>query len=70
VKALTCLLVFLALTSEDEFFATGRWNTLMVHVAPLFRGNPVKAWDVALFLVGLVAAVRGGGWRRLAQPLT
>jgi hypothetical protein len=69
MRALVCLLLFLALTFEGSDFAYGYWNTVMVYARPLFQGNPVNMWDVSLGLVALAVALRPGTWRAQVRPL-
>jgi len=61
MRALLCVLLFVALTSESErSFAEGKFHTFMAHTEPLFLGNPVRPWDVAIAIVGLLALLRRG----------
>lgn len=69
LPGMLCLLLFLALTFEAGDFAEGKFSTFMALAAPLFAGNPVSPWDVAIALVGLLALLRRGSLRHQVGPL-
>lgn len=69
MKTLTCLLLFAALTYEDSTFGSGSFHTVLAFQEPLFAGNPLKPWDVAVILVGLASLVRPKNWRQQVAPL-
>jgi hypothetical protein len=65
-----CVLLFLVLTVEDRIvFGSGHWHTIMQYAEPLFRGNPVNAWDLAVALVIFLSAIRAGRWSAQVWPL-
>lgn len=69
MKAFAGLLVFVALTVEYPDFASGLWNTFMVHARPLFVGSPVNTWDFCFGLVALGLLRRPAGRRDQVRPL-
>jgi hypothetical protein len=69
MKAAVCLLLFVLFTKEGTEFADGHWNTFMVHTEPLFVGNPVNLWDLAVGFIGLMVALRSKSWRERVRPL-
>lgn len=70
LKAVLCLLLFLALTFEDsQFFGSGLFHTPMVYAEPFFRGNPLNAWDLSIAFAGLLALFRAGSLRQQVRPL-
>lgn len=69
MRALFGVLLFILFTVEPEGFFRGYWHTVMSSAAPLFKGNPINLWDLAIILLGLAVAARPSTWRQRARPL-